>query len=837
MLMSTKRGTLTLMKVRYYIWAYAMLLMSTVSCSQTTNVETDASEAPITAVVQATLSSTDESLPEQETTGTLNTSNTNIDVSMPSATLTPAHLTHNRIDAGQLALRNSNWQAAIDAYLMALENTEEEADIHADAHLGLAHSYLRSKSMWSALEALEALVEDHPTAHNMADATFLLGLTNHKLGNHTIAIQYFDQYLEKYPTMIDSYVLELIGDAYRSLAEYNTSADYYEESILEPRSTNINFLLLDKAEVLQAAANIPEAITLFNLVDTNTRYQNTRARMDYERAQAMIAADQITTAISYYTHAVNTYPDSYYSYLSLVELLSYGTIVDEFQRGLIDYHAEQYTPAILAFKRYLSTNPEHNAQSHYFMALSYRNLDNIPAAKLHFQEIINTHPNDPLWGESWLELAYTQWGWEDNYSGAVSKLKDMVSTYPQHTMSPEILFYAARIAERGNYLDSASNLWGQVADKYPTSSLAPRASFLSGITFYRKDKLEQAERRFSQSINFSQTDDSQISASLLWLGKVHSSNGNNGLANSTWEKAIKTDESGYYGIRAKQLVNGYKPFYPEPNVNFKLVSNKESQRKAEDWLAKRLRIQSNNLGNLSKQLTADGRWVRGSTLWRLGQFEDAREELDNLRSAYESDALASYQISLAYKDMGYYYGAIWAARHCMDSLGLYNNLEAPEFITHLRYGPYYLDLIDPISKQYGLDPLIVSALIRQESLFQGGVTSSAYAQGLMQIIPPTGKYIARQLRWPNYQTKDLYYPHINVAFGVFYLDEQLGIFNGNKYAALAAYNAGPGNTSIWNKLANNDYDLLVEIIRLDEPQEYVRRIVEHYAVYQHLYAN
>ena len=81
------------------------------------------------------------------------------------------------------------------------------------------------------------------------------------------------------------------------------------------------------------------------------------------------------------------------------------------------------------------------------------------------------------------------------------------------------------------------------------------------------------------------------------------------------------------------------------------------------------------------------------------------------------------------------------------------------------------------------------------------------------------------------------YPHINVAFGVFYLDEQLGIFNGNKYAALAAYNAGPGNTSIWNKLANNDYDLLVEIIRLDEPQEYVRRIVEHYAVYQHLYAN
>ena len=837
MLMSTKHGTLTSMKMHYYGWAYAILLMSTVSCSQTASVETDSSEASITPVVQTTVTSTDMSISQRRIIATQNTSNADIHTSIPSATLTPVHIVQNSIDTGQLALRNSNWQVAIDAYLVALEKTEEEDDIHADAHIGLAHSYLRSNAMWSALETLEGLVENHPTAHNVSDAIFLLGLTNHQLGNHTTAIKYFNQYLQRYPSIIDSYVLEIIGDAYRALADYNTSADYYQSAIIEPRGTNINFLLLDKAEVLQAAGKIPEAISLFDLVETNTKYDNTRARMDYERAQAMIAVNQTNDAVNYYTHAVNTYPESYYSYLSLVELLSYGVLVNDHQRGLIDYHAQQYTPAILAFKRHLSKTTDHDAQAHYYTGISYRNHDNINAAKLHFQEIINTHPSDPLWGEAWLELAYTQWGWEDDYSGAISKLKNMVSAYPQHTMSPEIMFYAARIAERGKYLDTASSLWGQVADEYPTSSLAPRAAFLAAITFYRQDKLEEAERRFSQAISVNQTDVSQLSASLLWLGKVHSLNGNNELANSTWEKAIKTDVSGYYGIRAKQLIHGYKPFNPEPNVNFTLVSNSESQSKAEDWIAKRLGVQGKKIGNLSKQLISDGHWIRGSTLWRLGLFEDAREELDNLRSDYESDALASYQLSLAYRKLGYYYGAIWAARHCMDSLGLYNNLEAPEFLVHLRYGPYYLDLIHPMSKQYGLDPLLVSSLIRQESLFQGEVTSSAYAQGLMQIIPPTGEYIARQLHWSNYQTKDLYRPHINVAFGVFYLDEQLGIFNDNKYAALAAYNAGPGNTSIWNKLANNDYDLLVEIIRLDEPQEYVRRIVEHYAVYHHLYAD
>ena len=834
MLMSTKHGTLGAMKIHHYIWVCVVLTIATVSCSQAPTVEIDQSEPSTTVDVEATETSSSTNITEQHAISSLNNSDTSTDASTAPATLTPAH---ESINAGQLALRNSNWQAAIDSYILALDQSDEDDEIHLDAHLGLAHSYLRSKAMWTALETLETFEANHPTAHNMADAIFLLGLTNHQVGNHTIAIQYFDQYLEQYPNMIDSYVLELIGDAHRSLAKYSTSADYYESAILKPRSTNINFLLLDKAEVLQAAGKTPESITLFDLVATNTKYDNTRAQMDYKRAQTMVAANQINTAIQYYKHAVNTYPESYYSYLSLVELLSYGTIVNEFQRGLIDYHAEQHTPAILAFRRYLSTNPNHDAQAHYYMALSYRNLDNIPAAKLHFQEIIDTHPDDPLWGEAWLEFAYTQWGWEDNYSGAVSKLRAMGSTYPKHSMAPEILFYAARIAERGKYLDAASDLWGQVADNYPNTKLASEAAFLSGITFYRQDNFVEAERRFSQSIDLNQGDDSQLSASLLWLGKVHSNNGSTELAENAWVKAIDTDESGYYGIRAKQMVNGNLPFHPTPNVNFTLASNLESQQKAEDWIAQHLGIQNKNLGGLSNKLMSDELWIRGSTLWRLGQFEDAREELDNLSNNYKSDGLVSYQLSIAYKDLGYYYGAIWAARYCMDALGLYNNIDAPKFITQLRYGPYYLDLIHPISKQYDIDPLIVASLIRQESLYQGEVTSSAYAQGLMQVIPPTGDYIARQLRWHNYQTADLYRPHINVAFGVYYLDEQLGIFNGNKYAALSAYNAGPGNTSIWNKLAKNDYDLLVEIIRLDEPQEYIRRIAQHYSVYHHLYAD
>jgi soluble lytic murein transglycosylase len=741
-----------------------------------------------------------------------------------------------RIEAGERALRNGNYQAAINGYLAALQSTAEVETAHAAAHLGLATSYLRSGAIWAAAETLEEFIAAHPDADNIADARFLLGSANLTLGNKKAAINRFNEYLEDSPGVIDSYVLELIGDAHRGLAEYSTAAEDYQAALLADRGGNINFLLLDRAESLQAAGDIDGAISLFDLVDHSTQYAATRARMDYERAQARAAAGDYTAASSYYAHAVNTYPDSYYAYLSLVELLSYGTPVAEFQRGLVDYYAEQYTPAALAFRRYLDANPTHDARVHYYMALSYRAQENIPAAKTHLLEIIQTHPGDPLRVEAALELAYTQWGWDENYSGAIATLLNAVKSAPGHSTAPEALFDAGRVAERDADLQLAATLWGRVADEYPQSHLAPRAAFLSGISLYRQGEYSDSIPRFVQAGSFSHVDIDEIAAALLWTGKAHAQNGNENLAAEAWEAASTTDPHGYYGLRARELAAGAAPFSPKPVVDFESAGAPEAQGEAEAWLATRLGVPEHNLGRLSQGLAADARWRRGSTLWRLGLFEDARDELDSLRNAYQDDALASYQLALAYRDLGYYYGSIWAGRHCMDALGLSNPFNAPKFITHLRYGLYYLDLIEPVSAGYDLDPLLVYALIRQESLFQGQVTSSAYAQGLMQVIPPTGEYIARQLRWPAYDSADLYRPYVNVAFGAFYLDEQRDIFDGNLYAALVAYNAGPGNTSIWQRLAGDDYDLLVEIIRLKQPQDYVRRIAEHYAVYRHLYA-
>jgi len=106
----------------------------------------------------------------------------------------------------------------------------------------------------------------------------------------------------------------------------------------------------------------------------------------------------------------------------------------------------------------------------------------------------------------------------------------------------------------------------------------------------------------------------------------------------------------------------------------------------------------------------------------------------------------------------------------------------------------------------------------------------------MQIMPATGESIAINAGWPpGYSAEDLYRPKVSLTFGGHYLDSQRDYFNDQLYPALAAYNAGPGNASIWWDLAGGDPDLFLEIIRYEETRDYVRGIYEVFSIYRRLY--
>jgi soluble lytic murein transglycosylase len=162
--------------------------------------------------------------------------------------------------------------------------------------------------------------------------------------------------------------------------------------------------------------------------------------------------------------------------------------------------------------------------------------------------------------------------------------------------------------------------------------------------------------------------------------------------------------------------------------------------------------------------------------------------------------------------------------------------DAPVFLQRLYYPLYFGDIILAEANQLDIDPALIAAIIRQESLFERSAESSVGARGLAQVMPGTGDYVAERSNFGDFDTNLLWQPYINIKFGAWYINQQLGIFEGNLFAAMAAYNAGPGNVLNWIDDAD-DLDIFVESIPFWESRTYIRRVYENVAAYQRLYGH
>jgi len=252
-----------------------------------------------------------------------------------------------------------------------------------------------------------------------------------------------------------------------------------------------------------------------------------------------------------------------------------------------------------------------------------------------------------------------------------------------------------------------------------------------------------------------------------------------------------------------------------------------------DWLALE---NVTDLGQPSSDLASAPRLQRGLELWRLGRFAEGKAELEALRENTTSDALTQYQLALLFRDLGLYRSSILCATRIVYLSPAETVLDAPPFVARLAYPTYYDDLVLQNAQESGIEPLLLFALIRQESAFESLATSYASAHGLMQVIPDTGAQIAAQLGWPaDYETSDLYLPHVSLRFGTYYLAQQRDRFDGRIDVALAGYNGGPFNAARWLEDAGDDPDLFLELITLREPRLYIQRIREHLEIYRTLY--
>lgn len=758
---------------------------------------------------------------------------------LPTDTPVPTLIPEVQIEDADRAYFNGAWEKALleyEAVFWRDAAPEDQGELKAAALLGIGRTRTQMGQFEEALNMFSQLVAAYPEASQVGPAHFGAAQAYEVLSLYLEADEAYTKYLDSRPGLIDSYVLEWRGDALVAAGEVLKAIDVYQAAVAAPRLGETLPIEIKIANTYAALGDPDTALLAFQDIYTRTTNDYVKAQVDLLMGRTYTSLGQVENANAAYLDAVENYPLAYDSYQALVTLVESGYPVSEFDRGLVDYFAGQYNLAIGAFDRYLAVYTENAGTAYYYKGLAYRALDNPEAALASWDVLIQSYPEDDYWDDAWEEVAFTQWAYLDRFSEGVNTLLNFVAANPTHERAPDYLFDAAQIAERAGDYVGAAEIWVRIPPEYPASQRVYRAIFLAGIAYYRAGNYTAALSTFEWSLN-STVDLEKIAAAYFWMAKSYQRLGDTNNAEIFFSNAANEDPTGYYSERTRDILEGRDVF--DPPIMYDLAYDDDAERTtAEAWLRMTFVIPEGMDLSGPGPLLKDPRFVRGTELWNLGLYELSRAEFESIRADISSSPVDNYRLVNYLTDLGLYRTAIFAARQVLDLAGMDDaeTLQAPIYFNHLRFGSYYKELVIPAAEEYGLHPLFLFSVLRQESLFEGFVRSSAGARGLMQIMPATGESIAANAGWPpDFTSDDLYRPSVSIPLGADYLDSQRNYFDGDLYAALAAYNAGPGNTLIWLELADGDPDLFLEIIRFEETRNYIKGIYEVFSIYRHLY--
>lgn len=148
-----------------------------------------------------------------------------------------------------------------------------------------------------------------------------------------------------------------------------------------------------------------------------------------------------------------------------------------------------------------------------------------------------------------------------------------------------------------------------------------------------------------------------------------------------------------------------------------------------------------------------------------------------------------------------------------------------------RYLTPYREAFVSATQQQGLDLSIVFGLVRQESRFIADAISSAGAVGLMQLMPPTAKWVAKKLGASDYRPSHIGVIDTNIQFGTFYFRQVLDRLDGHALLAAAAYNAGPGRAQAWRAHFPLEGAIYAETIPFSETRDYVKKVMANAMYY------
>jgi peptidoglycan lytic transglycosylase len=427
-------------------------------------------------------------------------------------------------------------------------------------------------------------------------------------------------------------------------------------------------------------------------------------------------------------------------------------------------------------------------------------------AILEYLQIAPRGPDAPAALEA---LALIYWH-EDQYDLARAQLTRLVANFPPSQLAPGAMLRIGKIFEDEHKLDSARAEYQRLAARYPNSEAAEEARFRAPWMLYLAHSYRSAAQGFD-SARVHAKDPTDRDMCDYWRARALEKAGDGAVARALFAKIAQSTDSNYYPELASRRVEAPKPDLPAASA----LDPQHDPRNA--WPPRVPRVALYHIGRL-QMLNALGLKELLPAEWKAVE-------------RVAGDTIEIRRIVLAgFANADAWYDAIVAATH-MEKIGQLDHSTAER----VRYPRAYWDLFHTASTQRSLDPYLVLALARQESLFNPNATSVSNARGLMQLIPSTAKKVAIE-RGIDPNAIHLYDPNVNVDLGTTYLKNLFEMFSGDAFHAVAAYNGGEHAVAKWMSEHPGDDDEWVENIDYKETRDYVKKVIggrrEYLLLYQ-----
>ena len=759
-----------------------------------------------------------------------------------------------------------------------------------EARFQLALSYLADDQPASAVGVLDqfslqagSLSADDPLRSR---TVFLRAQALAAVGRNAEAVAAYEAFLQQHP-QVAGVVEERIADAWLAAGDWPQAAGAVRRAANHAARNWEKVRLLDRlAGVLEGHGRWSQAASVYDeiLVATETQAEERnrddaefdailgyrvwtvhRASYLYRAGIAYATAGDEEAAIARWRLALDEAPESNSAYQSLIQLVNRNVPVDLFVRGQVDLFAQAYFPAINAYDRFLQEAPQDDRAGQAWLGLgrAYMGVGQWDEAIRALDQVQNWYPDCACFGDAWFIRAQLA-----NAQGAPAAARRIYRTfardYPDHPRAPEALWLSALSAigaGRGLSTEPAGRAEGSadflveavadllmLVDSFPDSGRAPDALVVLGIGAFTYGHVGLAATSFERLL--ADYPGVRAGTSTYWLGRARYAQGEKDAARSLWQSLAAQEPETYYGVLAAVELT------PQGNPGQDLIPRMDamtaaalpdddgSRAFAENWLrtwhdAPDVADTGNSSGNLGLPyaVAADPARIGGELLLALDLRAAGLKLLELVYWRNRDDPAALFPLMLHFDELGANRLSISAAYRLIQLSQVRYTADVPLFIQRVAYPRHYSPLVEEAATDFDIDPRLLYSLIFQESLFEPPARSSAGAHGLTQIIPTTGAEIAQRLNYPNYSTDLLNRPFVNIPFGADYLHWVRDYVYENPVAALAGYNAGPGNARTWFDRSAPDEALFIERIPYNETRLYLQRILTYYAHYLRIYGS